>query len=471
MAGFRSSAIAGTEAPRALSGSEPEPVPRDPPPPATPLPFFQYIWNVRNNAIAGFHADVYRQWIVERKHWKLHTFLVNDPAGIRRILVDNAENYVRGTIEPRIASARGDFTATVKSNGLRRTMSSVIHPRSMAGNAAIVLASTEELLERWDALPAHSMIEIYSEMARLMLDIMSRIAFSSDSSGMASVLAQTLARNDAKPFFHLLDFVPLIGRFAAAGRRHHDRLIFRRVHGAIDELIRKRSAKNVADCDDLLGRLIRERNPETGQPLDAQEIYTQLATFVSGGYQSVALSLSWTWYLLSLYPVEEARVHAELREVPDDRTCSAENPGRLTYTRMVVEESLRLYPVQHTLTWRGAIDDDEICGVRIPRGCTVTIAPWVLHRHEKLWDNPSRFDPGRFSPERRELRHRYAYLPFGAGPHVCIGASFVMMAVTLILSTVARRYHLRLFPDHAVEPCGLVGLRSQKGWKGVLEKR
>jgi cytochrome P450 len=132
---------------------------------------------------------------------------------------------------------------------------------------------------------------------------------------------------------------------------------------------------------------------------------------------------------------------------------------------MVLEEALRLYPPFPTMAWRGTLADDEVCGVKIPKGATVSIAPWVLHRHKKLWDHPEQFDPERFSPDRSAGRSRYAYLPFGTGPRVCIGASFAMTEMMLVLATLAQRYRLRLVPGQKVEPQGLISLRPRYGLK------
>ncbi|MBV8674161.1 MAG: cytochrome P450, partial [Acidobacteriaceae bacterium] len=221
---------------------------------------------------------------------------------------------------------------------------------------------------------------------------------------------------------------------------------------------------------DLLGRLLGERDAQTGQ-LSAGQIQTEIATFIDAGLQSISFALTWIWYLLSQHPAEEARLHAELDEVLTGAVPGIEHISRLAYTKAVIEESLRLYPPLHTLAWRAALDEDEVCGLKIPKGATITIVPWVLHRHTKLWDRPGRFEPSRFSPERSEGRPRYAYLPFGAGPRVCIGPSFMMMTLTLVVAAIAQRYRLRLVPDHPVEVQGLAYLRPRYGLKATLEQR
>jgi cytochrome P450 len=453
--------------------SLPDRLPAAPKPPATPLPFLRYVRIASDNAIAVFHADVYQQSIVETKLWKLHTFIVNDPAGIRHILVDNADNYIKGNIEQRIdAASSGEvFSAGEEWRDRRRTMSSILDYRSLPGNSSVILESTQSLLDRWSRLQPGTVIEVSAEMSLLTLEIISRLIFSSDSADMASAMERTFAGTQSDPLFDLLDFAPLLDRPWAAYKRYRMRRGFRDLTTAIDRLITKRAHEKPPERGDLLGRLLRERDPAFRRPLSAEEIHTQIITVIGAGHQSVALALTWTWYLLSLHPTVEGRLQAELDAVLAGRSPSVEDIPRLPYTRTIIEESLRMYSPFPIMAWRGALADDEVCGVKIPRGATVTIVPWVLHRHAKLWDYPDRFDPERFSPQRSAGRSRYAYLPFGTGPRVCIGASFAMMEITLILASLAQRYRLCILPDHPVEPQGLVTLRPRYGLKASLESR
>ena len=214
-----------------------------------------------------------------------------------------------------------------------------------------------------------------------------------------------------------------------------------------------------------------ERDLQTGTGLTAQEVHSQVITILGTGHEAVASTLTWIWYLLARHPLQEARLHSELDQVLAGRTPCVEDLAKLPYTRMVIAEALRLYPPVHTMAWRGALEDDEICGLNIPKGSTVSIIPWVLHRHSRLWDHPKRFDPERFSLDRSAGRSRFAYLPFGIGPRACIGVSFVMTEMMLILATLAQCYRLRLVPGHKVEPRGLILLKARYGLKTTLERQ
>jgi cytochrome P450 len=268
-----------------------------------------------------------------------------------------------------------------------------------------------------------------------------------------------------------LNFVPLLDLPWRFYNRLHGRYVFKHLHAYLDRLIAIRIEERRDPGNDFLGRLLREKDEETGSTLSRQEAHDQIITVLGTGHETTALALMWTWYLLSQHPLQEARLHCELDRVLAGRAPAFDDLARLSYTRMVVDEALRLYPPSHSLPWRGALSDDIVCGVKIPKGATVSIIPWVLHRHAKLWEHPQRFDPERFSIDRSAGRSRFAYLPFGIGPRVCVGASFARTEIMLVLATLAQHYRLRLVPGHKVEPRGLVLLRARYGLKMTLESR
>ena len=173
-------------------------------------------------------------------------------------------------------------------------------------------------------------------------------------------------------------------------------------------------------------------------------------------------ALSWIWYLLALHPVVEARMHAELDEVLGNDPVHPDHLRKLVYTRRVLDEVLRLYPSVPVLP-RYARKRDVICGHKIPRGATIIIAPWVVHRHRKLWSEPEVFDPDRFSEERSRDRQRFTHIPFAAGPGTCSGASFAMNKMLIIVAALARRYRFRLVPEMPVTPYGGMTLHLRGG--------
>jgi cytochrome P450 len=238
----------------------------------------------------------------------------------------------------------------------------------------------------------------------------------------------------------------------------------------IDRLIETRSRDLKEGPRDLLSRLIAARDEHTGTGMSSQEVRDHVITIFLAGHETTAMAMTWTWFLLSQHPAEEAKLHAELDAVLGGRAPTHDDLGKLIYSRMVIEESMRIYPPVHTIA-RRANAEDTLLGRRVPKGSTVMIVPWLLHRHAKLWENPGKFDPERFSSEGSAARARFSYLPFGGGKRICIGAAFALAEATILLATIAQRYRLRLVPGHRVEPQGLITLRARYGMKMLLLSR
>ncbi len=177
----------------------------------------------------------------------------------------------------------------------------------------------------------------------------------------------------------------------------------------------------------------------------------EVMTIFLAGHETTSNALTWTWYLLAQHPDVTARLEDEVDRVLDGRAPTYDDLAKLTYARMVVEESMRLYPPAHSIS-RTALHADRLGEVPIPAGAVITISPHTTHRNPTLWPEPERFDPERFLPDRSVGRHRFAYLPFGGGPRICIGNGFAMAETLTILATVTQRWRISLAPDRAVKP-------------------
>src|SRR5262249_48549491 len=204
--------------------------------------------------------------------------------------------------------------------------------------------------------------------------------------------------------------------------------------------------------------------------MSAKQVRDEILTIFLAGHETTANALTWTWYLLARHPEAEARLHEEVDRVLGGRLPTAAGLAEFKWTRMVIEEAVRLYPPAHTIS-RTAIGEDRIGGVRVPRGALITMSPYLTHRNPKLWPEPPRFDPQPLAPQAAARRHRFAYLPFGGGPRICIGSSFAMAEAQVIVAAVAQRYRIRLAPGHTVEPIGLITLRPKNGIWVTLEPR
>jgi cytochrome P450 len=439
--------------------------------PQRPLTLFQFLRVLRDDFLATMRAEAYTADILERRLFWIRTFFVNDPGAIKHVLLDNAANYHKTEIARRLLEpglGRGLLTSEGETwRRHRRIMAPAFDHRSIVSYAPIMTEIAENLLGEWDALPARAEIDVATAMMHATLLIISRTMFSSDSDDIVGVVEGGVHRYQAQVRPGLVDILGLPRWLSSS---HRAGAIFTEFDKMIDRLITARGRAGDAQPKDLLARLIAARDEETGGAMTAQEVRDQVVTIFMAGHETTAVALTWTWYLLSLHPVVEAKLHAELAAVLGGRTPRHEDLAKLPYARMVIEESMRLYPPAHTLS-RVAIAEDEVLGHRIPKGAQILIAPWLLHRHAKLWEEPQRFDPDRFDPKHTARRHRFAYIPFGAGPRICIGAAFAMAEAVLILATLAQRYRLRLKPGFPVEPQGLITLRPRYGMRMVLEQR
>jgi cytochrome P450 len=220
----------------------------------------------------------------------------------------------------------------------------------------------------------------------------------------------------------------------------------------------------VEDTGDLLSMLLLAEN-EDGRAMDDRQIRDEAVTLFAAGHETTSNALSWTWYFLAQNPDVEARLHAEVDAVLDGRPPTVDDLKNLPYTEMILKESLRLRPPAWGLAGRTVLEETEIGGYTIPAGSTIFISPYQLHRLPEYFPDPERFDPERFTPENEKKLPRYAYLPFGAGPRVCIGNSFAMMEAHLILATVAQHVRLELVPGQEVEMAPLITLTPANGLK------
>jgi len=456
------------------TSAAPAPALAAPTPPQGPLPLRQFLRLLRDSSIATYRTDAYTADILERHLFWRRNFFVNEPGAIKHVLLDNAANYAKTEITRRLLEpglGRGLLTSEGDTwRRHRRIMAPSFDHRSIVAYAPLMTEIAADLAGRWDALPAGAEIDVAAAMMKATLHIISRTMFSSDSDEIVDVVESGVGRYQSAIRPGLVDLLELPKWLSRLTSWRRPERVFGEFDKVIDRLLAERGRSAEGQPKDLLARLLAARDEETGRGMTAEEIRNQVVTIFMAGHETTALALTWTWYLLSQHPAAEAKLHAELAAVLGGRVPRHEDLGKLRYTRMVLEESMRLYPPAHTLS-RAAIGDDEVLGRRIPAGAQILVVPWLLHRNPKLWPQPGVFDPERFAPERAGSRHRFAYIPFGAGPRICIGAAFAMAEAMLLLATIAQRYRLRLKPGFPVEPQGLITLRARHGMQMMPERR
>jgi cytochrome P450 len=302
-------------------------------------------------------------------------------------------------------------------------------------------------------------------MMKLTLGIIGKALFSSDIQGETRAVGEAVTgileyfQHQVTTTIPLPPIVP-----TSSNRKFHAAM--RKVREFVDRIIAERESRSEWP-DDLLSMLMSARDQETGEGMDRRQLYDELITMIFSGYETTATALSWAWFLLSKHPEVMTRLRSELNTVLDGKPPAYEDLPNLNYTRMVIQETIRLMPPVWLGT-RKAIGDDMIGGYHIPANTIVTFSPYVTHRRKDFWENPEGFDPERFLPERIGNSPRYAYFPFGGGPRQCIGNAFAMVEAQMILATVAQKYRLDLVPGHQIEPLPFGILRPRYGMPVTL---
>jgi cytochrome P450 len=394
------------------------------------------------------------------------------PDGAQRILQDNNRNYVKGKLFNIIRDIGGDGLFTSQDDHWlrqRRLMQPAFHRQRIAGFGDIMTGQTLELLESWrHRIESVGSLDINQEMSDLTMAIITKTMFG------VGVAADTHAISQAVD--HLLGYMnfrfeyPFYPGLRVPTLRN---LQARRSLALLDELVYQIIEKrrhSQGEHDDLLAMLMNARDEETNEAMDDRQLRDEVISIFVAGHETTAAALTWTFYLLAENGAAEARLHAELDTVLEGRPPTMGDVPDLKYTRMVIDESMRLYPPAW-ITSRTCVEEDVICGYRIPAGDIAAVSPYVTHRLQEYWPDPERFDPERFNPDRPVDRPRYAYFPFGGGPHKCIGNTFALVEATLLLATIAQRYRLAIHAGHSVVPSPQLTLRPLGGLPMIVACR
>jgi cytochrome P450 len=451
--------------------------PPAPAPRRTPLDLFEFLKAARANPLTTWMVDHFEQPIVSGDGVLGRVTVVSDPAAIRHILVDNAANYRKDDLQRRVLApglGNGLLTAEGEEWRLqRRTLAPLFNPRTVTSFASPMAEASERLLRRWLRRPDGRVLDAALEMTRVTLDVLERTIFTQGLARDPDALGRAITRYfeaigpiDPLDVFGLPGWIPRLGRLRA-------RPALRFFEEVVGELIAARKALLASGAPaprDVLTLLLEAADPETGKGLDDIAVRANLVTFIGAGHETTANALTWSLYLLSQAPDARARIETEVDGVLDEGPFRPEDLDRLVFTRAVIEEAMRLYPPVPFLS-RAALAEDRIGTLKIPRDSMVMIAPYVLHRHRTLWDDPDAFVPERFLPERRSAIDRFAYLPFGAGPRVCIGASFSLQEATIVLAHVVRSVRLDPVEGHVVRPLHRVTLKPEGGLPMRLSRR
>jgi cytochrome P450 len=407
--------------------------------------------------------------------WRLFTwpvYHVNHPDFVKHILQANHPNYNKDIILYKIGkpllgeglvTSDGDFWLRQ-----RRLIQPAFHRQKVNGFAQLMTDATGAMLDEWEASGKTARaVDIAQEMMHLTLRIVAQALFSTDVSREAPAFSE--AFNQSNSFlgkYLTMPFPPLQVPTPRNRRFHRDLKVLDEV---VYQMIRERR-QTKEDRGDLLSMLLGAVDEETAEGMTDLQLHDEVLTLLLAGNETTAMALAWCWYLLAQHPEVDERLYAELETTLAGRTPQLSDLPNLPYTQQVLEETMRLYPPAWFLM-RKAINADTIGGYAIRANTFISYSAYTLHRHPEFWEDPERFDPERFTPERSARRPRFAYLPFGAGPRLCIGNGFAMLEGQLILATVAQRYRFRLVPGHAVTPEPALTLRTRDGVLVTMRQR
>ncbi|WP_394345598.1 cytochrome P450 [Aliigemmobacter aestuarii] len=393
------------------------------------------------------------------KRWHM----VMEPGALKRILRDRVEDYPKSVVTKLILEpAIGDSLFVAEGAEWlwqRRTAAPVFSHRNVAALAPVMTAAADRASERI-ARAAGRAADVFDEMVTATFEVISDVTLSGgegfDRAAVHRAIEGYIAQT-AK--VSLLDIIGAPGWVPRPGRVMSGATL-RQMKQVADQAIDRRRAEDARPLPDLLDLLLEGEDPKTGRRMTTAELRDNLLTFIVAGHETTALTLAWSLYLCAFSPEVQEAARAEARAVLDGRAATAADVARLPLTRQIVDEALRLYPPAAFLS-RTAQARDVLCGRDVLPGDTVILPIYALHRHHALWDRPDAFEPGRFADPKAV--ERFAYLPFGDGPRICIGANFALQEAVIILSTLLARFRFSAVPGRDPRPVMILTLRPEGG--------
>jgi cytochrome P450 len=431
-------------------------VPPSPPRAPDTMTAFGRLMAMRESPIGSWGQRAYEEDIIRGRFFGRSSFILNTPDTIRHVLVDNYENYTRTSAAIRVLRpmlGEGLLIAEGRAwKHQRRTLAPAFTPRAVASLVPYMIAATDETIAKLQAA-SNGPVDLRVAMQRMTLEIAGRTMFSFGMERHGAALRDFVMEYGerlARP--HFLD---LLLPLSWPSPQDFSRARFRKRWTQFVAMLmaeRRAAGKNEgAPPSDLFDLMGAARDPETGEAFTDERLGDQVATMILAGHETTAVALFWSLYLLALDPATQDELAAEVQGATVNGALDIE---RLKFTRAVVDETMRLYPPAFLIA-RAAAAPDTIAGMPVRKNDVILIAPWLLHRHEKLWRDPNAFIPSRFMPPSLPP-DRFAYLPFGVGARVCIGAHFALVEATLAVAKMIGAFRITLLDKEPVMPVGVV---------------
>jgi cytochrome P450 len=406
------------------------------------------------NFLENLPPSAYREgYLALRGQWPLaqRTIFLMDPACIEEMLVSRAEFFPRDKLTVRSLSAPINRDSLFFAEGAhwkwqRRAAAPAFRHDNLLALVPAFAQCARTQADEWRSMPASAQVDVMDAMARTTFAVIERTALGAAGSFDREKFLAALRRGLASvswrrtiALFNLPEWTPYPGYFGVRAASDY-------LYAETGKAVAARRASG-SDQRDILGLLLSAKDPETGRVMTDDELSGNLYSFLVAGHATSAVALAWSLWLLSKDQASQERLREEVVQIAGHREIGPDLVEKLAFTRQVILEAMRLFPPAAAIG-RQPREDTTLGPYKVSKQEPIYAAIWCLHRHEKLWEEPNAFDPERFTPEKVKGRHRFAYLPFGAGPRVCIGMGFAMLEMTVILATLVRDFRFKTVPGH-----------------------
>ena len=424
-----------------------------------------YFAQLLKNPLRILPAAAYEEGIVWAERAGRPICWITEPAYIKTVLLDKREIFQRTSVTQRLLGpllGNGVLTADGADwKWQRQTAAPVFRHHDLLAFVPVIAEAAERLLAEWRQDASRATRDIDRDMTLVTFDVVSHTLLPGGDQHVGPLIGRSnvdyqkpLGWQMAYANIGLPAWVPHPGWLKMQTAR-------RRLRSAVAGLVAERRASS-SRKDDLLERLAQAKNPETGARMPDELLIDNLLTFLMAGHETTAKALTWTLYLLASAPEWGDRIAEEVRQVAGSGPIKPEHIDKLVITTQVLKESMRLYPPAPIMSRQASVDT-ELAGVPIKKGTQIIIPIYAIQRHRQRWSNPDHFEPNRFAPENEAQIPRYQYMPFGAGPRICIGMAFALIEGIAILAMLVRAAAFAITPGHVPEPISRVTLRPAGG--------
>lgn len=441
-------------------------------PPDAPLPLWKFLPTFVANPLRSIPRQAFEEdYAAIEPRPGVVIIWVTAPALVEQVLLSQADQVSKSRVEKRIFQASLAGSVLVSDGAdwrwQRRVLAPLFRPADVQAYVPAMAAAAEAQVAGWRRQPGLRAID--QDMLAVTYDVILSTMLVGGRPAEAEVILK--AGNDylARASWELAYGILRLPTWLPHPATWQMRRAARQLRSSVGAIIDRRRAEGGTPTD-LLGRLLAARHPDTGEPMSQALLVSNLLTLLEAGHETTAKALTWTLYLLARAPEWQQRIADEVRALVGDRPIGPDDVASLSVTLRVVKEAMRLYPPAPVMA-RDPLVTLDVAGRKVPPGSQVVIPIYAIHRHRKLWNDPDRFDPDRFLPEVEAARPRTQYMPFGAGPRVCLGATFAQAEATVLLATFVRAARFDWDGRHAPEPISRVTLRPKGGMPLTVSMR